>query len=87
MAEPRLLGCVWFLGNLHFFVTPRLVFDDGEQRFTFHPLFLFQLEQLLTQYVLVSLSQPATERCGFTHTHTLQTSIQTNRDQSVYVSL
>lgn len=34
-----------------------LFLDDGEQRFTFHALFLFELEELLSQHILVSLSQ------------------------------
>lgn len=39
----------------------RLLFDNGEERLTLHSLLLFQLEQLLTQHVLVPLSQPTTQ--------------------------
>lgn len=34
-----------------------LLLDDGKQRLTLHSLFLLQLEELLTQHILVSLSQ------------------------------
>lgn len=47
--------------NLLLFIDP-LLFDDGEQRFSFHSLLLFQLEELLSQHILVSLSQPGTEK-------------------------
>lgn len=40
----------------------RLLLDDGEKRFALHTLLLFQLVQLLTQHVLVPLSQPEEER-------------------------
>lgn len=42
-------------------VTLWLLFNDGEQRFAVYALFLLQLKQLLTQHILVSLSQPVTQ--------------------------
>lgn len=42
--------------NLLIIVNP-LLFDNGKQRLTLHSLFLFQLEELLTQHILVTLSQ------------------------------
>ena len=47
----------------------RLLFDNGEERHTLHSLLLFQLEQLLTQHILVPLSQPITQ-IGMVNTHT-----------------
>lgn len=49
-----------------------LFFDNREQRFTFHSLFLFQFEQLLAQHILVALSQPGSLTCNFIHTFTFQ---------------
>lgn len=50
------------VNNLLIFINP-LLFDNGKQRLALHSLFLFQLEQLLTQHILVTLSQSARLKC------------------------
>lgn len=48
--------------NSHWILSLRFLFDNGEERFTFHPLLLLQLIEFLSEDVLMPLSQSAQHR-------------------------